>query len=80
MISNYEIIETGKVVNVALSESALADNWVKSNKAAIGDEYKDGKFVKPKEEKNEKPAKKDKIDKLIDALIFRGVINQEDIQ
>jgi len=80
MINNYAIIENGKVVNIALSEKPLGDNWVKSNKARIGDEYKNKKFVKPAKTVNENPVKKDKIDLVIDALIAKGVINQDDIK
>lgn len=77
MINNYAIIENGKVVNVALSERPLADNWVKSNKAAIGDDYTAGKFVRPKEDV--KPEKKDKFDKLLLKLADKGLLSDIDI-
>ena len=44
---NYAIIENNIVVNVALSDAALADNWIASNTAAIGDRYENGEFIKP---------------------------------
>ncbi len=47
MVKNFAIIEAGKVVNLALSESALADNWIESNTAKIGDSYADGVFTTP---------------------------------
>jgi len=78
MINNYAIIENGKVVNVALSESPLADNWVKSNKAAIGDEYTGGKFVKVKEDP--KPEKKDRFEKLLEKLYGKGLLTDTDLQ
>lgn len=42
----YAIIENGKVVNVVVSDSALSDNWVQSDTAAIGQLY-DGEFHDP---------------------------------
>lgn len=44
---NYAIIENGVVVNVAVAEQPLADGWVQSETAAIGDRYENGQFVKP---------------------------------
>lgn len=41
---NYAIIENGKVINIALSDAPLADNWVASDIAKIGDEYINGEF------------------------------------
>ena len=43
----FAIIENGIVVNIAVSENPLADNWVPSESAEIGYEYKNGQFVKP---------------------------------
>jgi hypothetical protein len=43
----YAIIENNIVVNVALSDAALADNWIASETAAIGDHYENGGFIKP---------------------------------
>lgn len=47
MVRNYAIVEAGIVVNVAVSETALADNWVASETARIGDIYEDGIFTTP---------------------------------
>lgn len=44
----YAIIENGVVVNVAVAEQPLDDNWIESDIAAIGDLYKNGEFSKPK--------------------------------
>lgn len=43
----YAIIENGKVVNVAEANKPLADNWILSDTAAIGDTYENGQFVTP---------------------------------
>lgn len=43
----YAIIENDKVVNVAVSDTALESNWIASDTAAIGDNYKDGQFTPP---------------------------------
>lgn len=43
----FAIIENGVVTNIAVSENPLADNWVPSESAEIGYEYKNGQFVKP---------------------------------
>ena len=43
----FAIIEDNTVVNVAVADAPLADNWVASGAAAIGDLYIDGQFVKP---------------------------------
>lgn len=43
----YAIVENGTVVNVAVSDEPLADNWIASNTAAIGDLYENGQFVPP---------------------------------
>ena len=50
MIKRYAIIVDNVVVNVAVSESALAPNWIESNTACIGDLYVNGNFVKPTQE------------------------------
>lgn len=49
MSKNYAIIENGKVVNVAVSETALADNWIQSDTACIGWEYDGTNFIAPSE-------------------------------
>jgi hypothetical protein len=46
-MSKYAIIEDGKVVNIAKANEALADNWVQSDSAAIGDLYDGTSFTKP---------------------------------
>ncbi len=43
----FAIIEDGVVVNVAVSERALADTWVASDTAVIGDIYENGAFIQP---------------------------------
>jgi hypothetical protein len=43
----FAIIQNNIVVNVALSDAALADNWIASDTAAIGDRYENGEFIKP---------------------------------
>lgn len=47
MAQKFAIIENGKVVNIAVSETALEPNWIASDVAAIGDEYVDGQFKTP---------------------------------
>lgn len=44
---NYAIIENNIVVNVAVADEPLADNWIASDAAAIGDTYENGQFIKP---------------------------------
>ena len=43
----YAIVENGTVVNIAMSESALSDNWIQSDSAGIGYTYSGGMFVPP---------------------------------
>lgn len=43
----YAIIENGRVINVAVADAPLADNWIASETAAMGDRYDNGQFVKP---------------------------------
>lgn len=43
----YAIIENNAVVNIAVADAALADNWIASEVAAIGDTYENNQFVKP---------------------------------
>ncbi len=51
MIKRYAIVVDGRVVNVAVAESAIAPNWIESDTASIGDYYYDGGFHKlPKTE------------------------------
>jgi hypothetical protein len=51
VIKRYAIVVDGRVVNVAVAESAIAPNWIESDTASIGDYYYDGGFHKlPKTE------------------------------
>jgi hypothetical protein len=43
----YAIIQNNTVVNVAVADAPLADNWIASEVAAIGDTYENGAFIKP---------------------------------
>jgi len=47
MTMRYCIVESGEVVNVAVSDSALADNWNQSDEAQVGWMYADGVFTAP---------------------------------
>jgi hypothetical protein len=83
MVKTFAIVNEGKVVNVVLSNEALGDNWLPSEKAAIGDLYQAGKFVKPEEpakEPTETPVKSDRIDALINALVGKGIITEDDLK
>jgi len=83
LVKTYAIVKEGRVVNVALSDKPLSDEWVVSDKAAIGDEYAGGKFVKPAEpvkESSGKVEKKDRIDALIDILVFNGALSVDDAE
>ena len=83
MVKTYAIVKEGRVVNVALSDKPLGDEWVRSDKAAIGDLYQGGKFVKaaePAKETTGKVEKKDRIDALIDLLVFNGVLSDDDAE
>jgi hypothetical protein len=55
MIKNYAIVENGVVVNVAVSESALAANWVQSDVAQIGWTYNGSTFSPPAPTPDTKP-------------------------
>lgn len=46
-MDRYAIVENGIVTNVAVSESALADNWIPSEVAQIGWSYADDEFAAP---------------------------------
>lgn len=43
----YAIIENNIVINVALANAPIADNWIASDTAAIGDTYENNQFIKP---------------------------------
>jgi hypothetical protein len=47
VIKRYAIIINGVVVNVAIAENPLAENWVLGETASIGDLFADGVFTKP---------------------------------
>ena len=47
MSKKFAIVENGKVVNVALSETALAANWIQSDEAEIGWDYDGTSFTEP---------------------------------
>lgn len=43
----YAIIQNNTVINVAVADVPLADNWIASVSANIGDIFKNGEFLKP---------------------------------
>ena len=43
----YAIIENGVVVNTALADAPLADNWIQSDVAGIGWSYENGVLIEP---------------------------------
>lgn len=47
MAYKYAIIESDVVVNIAVSETALAPNWIQSDVAEIGYSYVNGQFIPP---------------------------------
>lgn len=71
-MSNFAIIENDIVVNVVVSETALAGNWVESDTAAIGDKYIDGEFIKPEPLPTSDPV----ADKRITKLAFKQRLTQ----
>lgn len=77
MVNQYAVVEGGKVINIVLAEESLDDNWVKSKKAKIGDTYAGGKFSTP-DPVSTKTEKKSKIDALIDALVIKGALSEDD--
>lgn len=46
-MERWAIIDGGVVVNIAIADAALEDNWVPADDAAIGDLYVAGAFVRP---------------------------------
>lgn len=44
---NYAIVANGKVVNVAVSDTALADNWIPAGGAGIGWTWDGSTFTPP---------------------------------
>jgi len=47
MTMRYCIVENGEVVNVATSDSALAENWIRSDEGQIGWAYESDVFTAP---------------------------------
>jgi hypothetical protein len=47
MPKKFAIIENDIVVNVAIGENPIAENWIHSENAKIGDKYENGVFVTP---------------------------------
>lgn len=43
----YAIIENNVVVNIAVADDPLAESWIASESAAIGDLYEGGGFIRP---------------------------------
>lgn len=43
----YAIIENGKVVNIAIADSPIANNWIETDTGLIGQMYADGVFTDP---------------------------------
>ena len=43
----YVILENNIVVNAAVADQPLAENWIASDEGNIGDQYLDGEFIKP---------------------------------
>ena len=43
----FAIIDNDVVVNIAIADAPIADNWIASDDACIGDLYSDGAFEKP---------------------------------
>lgn len=46
-MANFAIIENGKVTNIAVADSALAENWVQSDIARVGWLYDGSAFSAP---------------------------------
>lgn len=77
-LKNYAIIENGIVVNIAAWDANMADEWVQSDTASIGDSW-DGKvFTKPvlPEPPKPDPTAKD----ILEALIAKGIIAESDLK
>ena len=43
----YAIVENGVVVNIAVADDPVADNWIEANGAEIGDLWDGQGFSKP---------------------------------
>lgn len=46
-VKRYAIVVGGVVSNIAVATSPLAQNWIESETASIGDLYVNGQFIKP---------------------------------
>jgi hypothetical protein len=76
MVRTFCIIENGKVVNRAIADKPLADNWIEVE-ADIGDEFRDGKVTKAPKPKEPDP-EPDKVDILVALLKEKNLITSED--
>lgn len=47
IVKRYAIVVGGVVSNIAVATSPLAQNWIESETASIGDLYVNGEFIKP---------------------------------
>jgi len=83
MNQKYAVVENGKVTNIIVfdPEPQPKDNWIRSDEAKIGDEYKDGKFTTPPPPEGP-PAPEPELTtaELISALITKGVITKDDLK
>lgn len=43
----FAIIEDNKVVNIAVADAPIADDWIETNTATIGQIYENGEFKDP---------------------------------
>ena len=83
MVKTYAIVKNGKVVNIALADKAIGPDWIEAKGAAIGDSYVNGEFTKQVQKPAEPSpivAKKDRIDALIDLLVFNGALSADDAE
>jgi adenylate kinase family enzyme len=67
MSNTFAIVENGNVVNIALSEAPLADNWFRSDEAQIGWSYNGSTFSPPPEPEPEPPTKEEQQAKRAEA-------------
>jgi len=75
-MAKYAIIENGKVINVAESNTKLANNWVKTSKAKKGDAYDGSKFTPSVKSVTTPP--KIPLDELITKLVDKQILTQAD--
>jgi len=76
MVKTFCIIEDGKVINRAVADKPLADNWIEVD-AEIGDEYIGGQVIKAPAPK-EPISAPDKVDILVALLTEKNLITNED--